>query len=97
MCIVSNVHDHYNPLFPPMVPPVDQVVTPIDWSKVFPQPAPDLSEMRKLIDEFKEAVAAAQKLDTLLKQPDCVDPDKAKLQERVERLERIIDALLVQR
>src|SRR5579863_882455 len=96
MCVVSNVHDHFNPLFPPIVPTAAPSFDPttLQWPIV---PAPDLTEMRKLIYDFKEAVAAAQKLDMLMKQPDCVDPDKAKLQERVARLEKVIDALLDKR
>jgi hypothetical protein len=88
MCVISNVMDHYNPLFPAPTPlPVDGPgVHDFDWTKFF-QPPIDLVELRKLVDEFKEAVAAAKKLDIILKQPDCIDPEKAKLEERVAALE----------
>lgn len=96
MCIVSNVIDHYQPLIP------DDFLRP----RVVPQPAPyhspfsipvitsaEVAEVRALISEFKEALAAAKKLDVLMKQPDCVDPDKAKLIARVADLENRLDAM----
>src|SRR5690242_16295965 len=43
-----------------------------------------IAELRALIREFREAVAAAKTVDVLTKQPDCEDPEKAKLLERVE-------------
>lgn len=95
MCVISNVMDQFNPWFPGTVP--DPSNAP-DWSTIqWPSLPLDLTEARKLVDEFKEAVEHAKRLDVLMKQPDCIDDDKAKLLERVERLERIIDALLAQR
>lgn len=52
-----------------------------------------IQELRALIAEFKEAVAAARKVDLLTKQPDCEDPEKAKLEERVARIEKALDAM----
>lgn len=94
MCVISDVMDRYNPWFPQTVPDPTQPGSTFDWSKIFTPQAPDLTEMRKLIDEFKEAIEHAKKLDVLMKQPDCIDDDKAKLLERVARLEKVIDALL---
>jgi hypothetical protein len=89
------VHDHYNDTFPfPQngspwyVPGIPDIPLPTQV---------EVRELRALIAEFKEAITAAKKLDIILKQPDCIDVEKAKLQERVDRLEKIIDALMVQK
>ena len=96
MCVVSMVHDHYEPLFPD--PSGSGGLGGLnDWlqaKKAQQNEIVDLAELRKLIAEFREAIEAAKKVDVLTKQPDCLDPEKAKLQERVDRLEKIIDALL---
>lgn len=87
MCVVSMVMDHYGPLFPQGTSP---------WDIFRPQPPAndplvDGLALRKLIDEFKEAVAAAKKIDVLTKQPDCEDPEKVKLVARVAELEKLLD------
>jgi len=71
------VMDHYSTTFPQQQP---------TWTVTY-EPS-ETERLRKLIDEFKEAVEAAKKLDVLTNQPDCVDPEKAKLEERVAELER---------
>lgn len=58
-----------------------------------PSPNPDLAELRQLIADFKEALKAAKLLDKLTKQPDCEDPKKATLEERLAKLEAIINEL----
>lgn len=94
MCVISMVMDHYRPMFPdvPIGGPLP-TSQQFDLSRLFPS-AVDLDELRRLINDFKQAVDAAKKVDLLTAQPDCIDPEKAKLLERVERLERVIDALL---
>jgi hypothetical protein len=84
MCVVSNVSDHYWDRFRPFLPEPQ----PFDWSRWNPQPSVDLGELARLIQDFKEAMAAAKTVDRLTKQPDCVDPEKAKLLDRVAELER---------
>lgn len=94
MCIVSFVSDKYQPMFPtnpwnqqialPYITPQIEP-EPFDWSAFFK--TTQLEELKTLIKEFKEALEHAKKLDILLKQPDCVDPEKAKLFERVKELE----------
>lgn len=92
MCIVSAVYDHFNPLIPepdkiwptpiwpePTAPAIPLVISP---------QLPDMKELRELVNKFHEAVEAAKKLDIIMKQPDCVDPDKQKLEDRVAELER---------
>lgn len=78
MCVVSMVHDHYKPLFERYTPP--QTVTFA--------PTIDLAELRRLVEDFKAAVEAAKKVDTLTAQPDCEDPEKVRLQDRVAELEK---------
>lgn len=92
MCVVSNVFDHYDPIIPnPYVPaptPASPNVGTLAW-----WPAIDVTELRTLIEDFKQAVAAAKIVDRLTKQPDCEDPDKAKLLDRVAELEKRIAVL----
>lgn len=101
MCVVSMVMDHYQPIFPqrfpdvwPVVdPPTPYVPTTIGTTHFTWPTTVDLAELRKLIDEFKEAVGAAQRIDILTKQPDCEDPEKAKLVDRVAALEERLVAI----
>jgi hypothetical protein len=90
MCVMSMVIDHFEPRIP-------------DYNKWFEglpkfEPAPqtiasEIEELRKILVEFREAVAAAKKVDELTAQPDCVDPEKEKLVARVDELERRLAAL----
>jgi hypothetical protein len=78
-----------HPLTPgPLVPAV--LPTPM------PLPIPDLVELQRLIDEFRRALEAAKVVDRLTGQLDCVDPDKAQLEDRVNRLERQVEQLLAE-
>jgi hypothetical protein len=105
MCVMSMVHDHFNPLFPNITPvyPVTYPVGPAGIGTPDPtppnplaaQPTPNvpwfpvlpIDELKSLILQFREAVEAARKVDILTKQPDCVDPEKQKLELRVAALE----------
>lgn len=84
MCAVSMVYKHYEQQFPPrpLGPPRS-----IPWQPM-PIGAAEVAEIRQLIAEFHEALAAAKRVDELTKQPDCFDPKKATLEERVAELER---------
>lgn len=85
MCATSVIFDQYGPWIP--TPQQQWPQRPID-------PAPySNGELRELIDSFKEALEAAKKFDRLTNQPDCEDPDKAKLLDRVVELERRLDAI----
>lgn len=87
MYIVSNVMDHYRPQFEPY----RRDTTPTSTFTI--TQSVDLVELARLIEDFKEAVAAAKKLDVLTKQPDCEDPEKAKLVARVADLEKQLEAV----
>lgn len=106
MCMMSVVHDHFNkefdsfPGWPPIGP--DQPTTPFDFNKFLILDKVSISKaeleaLQKLIKDFRSAVEAAAKLDVLMKTPDCVDPEKAKLQERVLFLEKMVDELLTRK
>lgn len=95
MCSVSMIYDHYKPKFPPedwklptTIPPVPGAPVIINTSL-----AEQIKELADLIKEFKEAVKAAKIVDKALGAPDCADPEKAKLEERVAQLEKQIAAL----
>ena len=84
MCMISNVHDHFSPVIP--------TVTPqpwIPWENVpVTTPGPwDLERMAELLKAFQDAKDAAKKFDALTGQPDCLDPEKAKLEDRIKQLE----------
>jgi len=88
MCVVSGVYDHFYPRIPD---PLPQVQPQINW-QINQQPI-DLVELRTLIEEFKEALKAAKTVDRLTGQPDCADPEKAKLEKRVALLEKQIEQM----
>ncbi len=83
MCTISVVMDHYEPLFPEL----EQFNPGTTKITVSPE------MLRGLIGDFKEAVEAAKTVDRLTNQPDCIDPKKATLLERVDALEKRLDAL----
>jgi hypothetical protein len=100
MCVVSMVHDHYDPLIPqpynpqpwPPAVPGDNSTT-IWFTPPPPKPPYDPEETQRLIELFKRAKEAAETVDKLTGQPDCVDPKKAELEKRVKQLEEEIAML----
>ena len=97
MCIVSMVHDQTSPWVPeiePYAPPWENPnkMKPAGSLRILSQPTVDLAEFQRLISEFRQMIEAAKFLDQKLNQPDCVDPEKAKLEEKIKQLEAIIAA-----
>lgn len=93
MCVVSMVHDHFNPLFPSISPVPAPVPAGTPWPLAGLIPGVLISHeeaqrIRGVIADFRAAVEAARLVDKLTAQPDCVDPEKAKLEERVAALEK---------
>jgi hypothetical protein len=102
MCVYSMVMDHYKDRFAPWdtwtnppIPYRPQVSPqpPEDFKEQLdrllnPKPSPEVEALRELIKEFREALAAAKLVDVLTDQPDCEDPVKAKLEDRVKALEK---------
>lgn len=74
-------------------PPEPIRTTPEDFKKQIdnilnPPPSKEVQELRDLIQEFRDALKAAKLVDVLTNQPDCEDPKKAELEERVKALEK---------
>jgi|ERR1700722_626489 len=92
MCFTSAVMREYDPFIPR--PNYDQWKTREPWE---PTKSPskgtiklDPTQLKELLDSFHNAVKAAQTFDRITGQPDCVDPEKAKLEDRVTGLEGIL-------
>lgn len=107
MCVTSAVMDQWNPYIPqpnkiwpqPQTVPYTQPynIPPNQQITIWPQPqvagGVDNGTVKELIDSLRQALEAAEKLDELTNQPDCVDPEKAKLMERVAILEARLDEI----
>lgn len=88
MCVVSMVHDFYDPRFRPYLP-----IIPLVDPFIQPQLQLDAEAIKKMIEDYHKAMEAAKTVDKLTAQPDCEDPEKAKLKERVAELEAKIAAI----
>lgn len=75
-------------VFEPVFPRIDK----IDWNKITLEPD-YISTLRTLIEDFRKMVEIAKRVDILSKQPDCADPEKLKLEERVKELEAKLNAI----
>jgi hypothetical protein len=85
MCVYSNVAQQIGPWIP-QVPVYPQPYTPgIDPTQIIPDRSNE--ELRELLDTFKELLDAAAKVDEVTGQPDCADPEKTKVLERLDELE----------
>lgn len=93
MCIVSMIHDYFEPKIP-QVQPAHPFAPDTGGGFVFPKHAPDhassILELKSLILEFRRLLEMAKEIDEKTGQPDCVDPGKAPLQDRVADLERLL-------
>lgn len=104
MCVMSMVHDDFSKRLPtdwnPPFPLNPGVATITTSSLVLPATSAQVESLRQevaalkqLVLDFHEAVKAAAIVDRLTRQPDCVDPEKARLEERVRELEGRLDAV----
>jgi len=92
MCVVSMVHDSFHPRIRPWV----ERVVPMSPEPFHPQrlaPEIDLSPdelrtIRKILDDYKKANAAARVVDDLTGQPDCIDEEKQAMAREIEELRR---------
>lgn len=97
MCVMSMVHDHFLPKIEPFLPKVPIDAQPWPFAPGFTTTTTggllpfltleEIATVREIIARFREASAAAAKVDVLTSQPDCVDPEKAKLMARIDELE----------
>lgn len=106
MCVYSMVSDHFNPLVPkePWQPNLVPSVWP-SGGTITIQPTTfaaqadinalrvEVARLTKIVEDFIAAKAAAETVDRLIGQPDCVDPEKARLEERVADLEKRLSAV----
>ena len=53
----------------------------------------EVARLTKVVNDFIAAKIAAETVDRLTAQPDCVDPEKARLIERVADLEKRLAAV----
>lgn len=87
MCVMSMVHDHFDKIIPWVEPfslsgPIVPYVAPSATTEPF--------DLGKALRDYAEATKAAKVVDEATKQPDCEDPEKAKLAERVKELEAML-------
>jgi hypothetical protein len=92
------VMDHFAPLIP-LKPVYEPAVRPLDGFVNLPTmkgcdadyiivSRAEVERLKALIESFRKAVEAAMIVDSLTGQPDCVDPEKQRLQDRVDELEK---------
>lgn len=98
MCTVSMVYDWWNRKVPepfmPWQPVLQPNTNPLPQIWITPQgDYITLEQAKQLIKDFWDSVEAAKVVDKLTNQPDCEDPEKAKLEQRVKQLERQIISL----
>jgi len=99
MCIYSAIGPIFDPVIPHPINPAPAnpfAPTPASWPwGVVPSTGLPISpeDLATLIAAFHKAVEAAKAADKAAGQPDCTDPDKVKLEERVAELERRLDAM----
>jgi hypothetical protein len=89
MCFTSLVMQQFDPYIP-------QPQQWQQWPVSTPSPAErtyTVDELGELLAAFRKAYEAAEKFDALTGQPDCIDPEKAKLIERVAELEAKLAAI----
>jgi hypothetical protein len=92
MCVYSAIGPMFEPLVPIPTPSPHMPYAP--WGPV-PQTGLPISpeDLATLLAAFHKAVEAAKAADRATGQPDCSDPEKVKLEERVAELERRLDAM----
>lgn len=78
MCVVSNVGDHYAQKFQPWVAPTVhpstgtvQIIPPFDYVT-----KAELAALKRDVEEMKELLKAAKKIDEALGEPDCEQEEK---------------------
>jgi hypothetical protein len=96
MCVYSAVIDHFDqrgwPNLDQPLPPPPGTVFSFDPEEMIVD-GKTIREWKKQIAEFKEAAEAAKVVDRLTDQPDCEDPTKLLLVERVALLEKRLNAI----
>jgi len=92
MCVYSAIFDLYTPQIPVPTPTPYGPTQP--WLPVLPADKPMTpEELTKLLEAFRKAAEEAKEIDKRDGNPDCEDPDKAKLLDRIAVLEHRIEIL----
>jgi hypothetical protein len=88
-----------DPLTPPSMPSPTLPTAPVwPWGPITPPPQTTPiqltpAQLQQVLDAFREAMAAAKKADDAVGHANCEDPEKAKLEKRVEELQRELDKM----
>lgn len=93
MCVISMVYDTFTPRIDRWQIPIHPTVPIHPWPVPGGEPPPTISDLERLLKDFRKAAEAAKVVDALTGQPDCADPEKAKLEARVADLEREVKRL----
>lgn len=87
MCVLSMVFDQYQPLLPKKWTDLPTWKPPTPKELADPSLEARVKALEELVKELKEAIKLAKQLDAVTHQPDCEDPEKAKLLDRIKKLE----------
>jgi hypothetical protein len=84
MCVVSAVHQGYDQVIPqrhhwPLNPVAPKTISEED--------------IRRILDAYRESLDLARQVDEIAERPDCEDPVKAELLDRVAEIEARLDEI----
>jgi hypothetical protein len=82
MCIVSNISDWGQKTWPE---PAPYKFNPWETSPIPKEDKPYSGPTKEEWEEFKKLLKQAAKVDEITGQPDCVDPEKQKWMESIEK------------
>lgn len=89
MCVVSMIDDHYNRTIPWDV----HVGAPLTITGALSEDSwVTVREVKNLIESYFKDREDAIRIDKNTNQPNCEDPEKAKIVERLERLEKALNS-----
>lgn len=91
MCVVSNIHDHYEPRWPELFPPSQVYTWPtttVQWT---------VQREKDALDLFEEIIGLTKKLDAILGLPDCESAHKTEWMNAVRERIRKHEAEKVER
>lgn len=83
MCIVSNIGDFYHQQWQPYVQPIPNTSS---WTIIPPVSRAEFDALKRDVEEMKELMRAAKRMDELLGQPDCEMAEKLAVLRKVAEL-----------
>ncbi len=87
MCVYSAVMDSWSD----RIPTIEKWV-PLPYKPYSPSKTIDEINWKEIVEAFKEEAKKAKDQDIAEGNPDCADPEKAKLEERVRELETLLNS-----